>query len=716
MIEDAALRELFRAESEEHLQHLDDALLQLEKNPADQSLLEEAFREAHSLKGAASMLGLTAIQTPAHRLEDQFNAARHNTAPITTELLTQMTLTLNEIRSLTQDALARGEAKEHSAPSAPAGRAEPTAPAPVAPAPLSAQAKAAPAPVPEAPAAAYQIESVRVNTKRLDALLTHASELAVTSTRFAQRLADIDALIDLIEDGDRNRRAPSTLATTQQRTRLEATLARLRADFSQDSARLHTIADELGSGIRRIRLLPLSNVFRLFPRLVHDLGQEEGKAVELVIEGEETKADKRILEAIKDPLMHMLRNAVDHGIEPSAERVRAGKPETGCVKIRASQSADSIVIEFSDDGRGLNQEAIKHAALERGLTSQDALDAMSPEQIHTLIFAAGMSTASRVTEVSGRGVGMSVVRANVQRLKGTVTLASTPGRGARFTITLPQTISTLRVLLVGVNGHAYGLPLQCVQSLRTLTAQDVFTLEGHSAILHRAQPILAASLADLLELPGARSAAPGNCVVFSVGSDSLGVFVDALLGEQEVMLKPQSALLERVRNVAGATVLGNGKICMVLNEQDLAASIRQGAAAAVPATPAPAATPAPKKARSILLAEDSPTMLAQELRILEGAGYEVVSAVDGQQAWNKLATRTFDAVVTDVLMPNLDGLGLAARIRSDAKYAALPIILLTSLSSDEDKRRGLNAGADAYLTKSAFDQQVLLDCLSRLIL
>jgi two-component system chemotaxis sensor kinase CheA len=493
-------------------------------------------------------------------------------------------------------------------------------------------------------------------------------------------------------------------------------VARLRADFSEDSARLHTIADELDSGIRRIRLLPLSNVFRLFPRLVHDLGQEQGKAVELVIEGEETNADKRILEEIKDPLMHMLRNAVDHGIEPAAERVRAGKPETGSVKIRASQSADSIVIEVSDDGRGLDQEAIKHAALERGLTSQDALDAMSPEQIHALIFAADMSTASRVTEVSGRGVGMSVVRTNVQRLKGTVALASTPGQGTRFTITLPQTISTLRVLLVGVNGHAYGLPLQCVQSLRTLTAQDVFTLEGHSAILHQAQPILAAGLADLLELPGAKSAAPSTGVVFSVGSDSFGVFVDALLGEQEVMLKPQSALLERVRNVAGATILGNGEICMVLNEQDLAASIRQGAAAAALAAPAAAATPAPKKARSILLAEDSPTMLAQELRILEGAGYEVVSAVDGLQAWTKLSTRTFDAIVTDVLMPNLDGLGLAARIRSDAKYAALPIILLTSLSSDEDKRRGLNAGADAYLTKSAFDQQVLLDCLSRLIL
>jgi two-component system chemotaxis sensor kinase CheA len=716
MIEDAALRALFRAESEEHLQHLDDALLQLEKTPTDQPLLEEAFREAHSLKGAASMLGLIAIQTPAHQLEDQFNAARRNTAPINAGLLAQMTLTLNEIRALTRDALAKGEAKERSAKSAPAGSAEPNVPAPVALTPPPTQAKAAPAPA----AVPYRIESVRVDTKRLDALLTHASELAVTSTRFAQRLADVDALIDLNEDGARARSEPSALAATQQRTRLDATLVRLRADFSEDSARLHTIADELGSGIRGIRLLPLSSVFRLFPRLVHDLGQEQGKAVELVIEGEETNADKRILEEIKDPLMHMLRNAVDHGIEPAAERTRVGKPDTGSVKIRASQSADSIVIEVSDDGRGLDQEAIKHAALQRGLTSQDTLDALSPEQIHALIFAAGMSTASRVTEVSGRGVGMSVVNANVQRLKGTVALVSTPGQGTRFTITLPQTISTLRVLLMAVNGHAYGLPLQCVQALRTLPAQDVFTLEGHSAILHRGQPILAAGLADLLELHGAKSGATSSCVVFAVGGDSFGVFVDALLGEQEVMLKPQSALLERVRNVAGATVLGNGEICMVLNEQDLAASIRQGAAAAALATPAPApaATPAPaqKKARTILLAEDSPTMLAQELRILEGAGYEVVSAVDGQQAWNKLPTRTFDAVVTDVLMPNLDGLGLTARIRSDAKYAALPIILLTSLSSDEDKRRGLNAGADAYLTKSAFDRQVLLDCLARLIL
>ena len=730
MIEDAALRELFKAESEEHLQRLDDALLQLEKTPSDQPLLEEAFREAHSLKGAARMLGLTAIQTPAHRLEDQFNAARRNTTPINAQSLAQMALALTEIRALTQQALVNGEAMERAASPMPAPAVRvAAAPAPARPPVTPANAPTSssrPALAPDVPASAdidfapaqslpavpYQIESVRVDTKRLDVLMTHASELAVTRTRFAQRLADVDALIDLNEEGSRSLAGQTSPVARQQHSQLDAMLSRFRSEFSQDSARLHTIADELDSGIRRIRLLPLSNVFKLFPRLVHDLGQEQGKVVELTLEGEETNADKRILEEIKDPLMHVLRNAVDHGIEPPEDRVRAGKPEVGAIRIKASQNADRVVIEISDDGRGLDAAAIKRAALKRNLFSQETLDAMSMEQIHWLIFAAGMSTANYVTELSGRGVGMSVVNANVQRLKGSIQLVSTPGQGTHITLTLPLTLSTVHVLLVSVNGHAYGLPLECVRALRSVKAQDIFTLEGHRSILHQGQPILAARLGDLLELGQPNSLALSNCVVFCVGSECFALFVDDLLGDQEVMLKAQSALLERVRNVTGATVLANGEICMVLNMQDLVASLRKGTAASALAQSVLVAS---EQRKTILLAEDSLVMRSQETRILEGAGYEVVAAVDGMQAWDMMATRVFDAVITDVMMPKLDGLSLARRIRSETRYAELPIILVTALSSDEDKRRGFDVGADAYLTKSAFDQQVLLDCLQRLI-
>ena len=727
MIEDAKLRELFKAESEEHLQHLDDALLRLEKTPADQALLEEAFREAHSLKGAARMLGLNGIQTPAHRLEDELNSARRGAQSLNAEILARMSVDLAEIRRLALEAVTVGNAKAQDATSAqtviPESARAPSAAVPPGAAMLQATPESAqPGPLPSAP---FRIESVRVDTRQLDALMTHAGELTVTRTRVARRLADIDALVDLCEEWARKEAARRSGASAvdagaalERLGRIGALLGRLRAGASEDSVRLDYIAGELESGIRLARLLPLSNVFRLFPRLVHDLGQEQGKDVELVIEGGETNADKRILEEIKDPLMHMLRNAVDHGIEPPQAREQAGKPRTGVVRIKASQTASSVAIEVSDDGRGLDEEAIRRAALKRGLVGDEALALMSSAQIQSLIFTPGMSTTGFVTDVSGRGVGMSVVRVNVERLKGSIQLQSAPGKGTSVRILLPVTLATVRVLIVAVNGHPYGLPAEWVQVLRMVAPEDVFTVEGRDAVLHQGRSVSVAKLADLLELPlatergKARNApAASPCVVLSLGGEPFGVFVDALLDEQEVVLKPQSALLERVRNVSGATILDSGEICMVLNAQDLLGSMRKGAAQA----PAPDAIEAVETKKAILLAEDSITTRTQEARILENAGYEVVTAADGLEAWNKLATRAFDAVVSDIIMPNLDGLGLAGKIRREPKYAELPIILVTSLASDEDKRRGLEAGANAYITKPAFDQQILLDCLERLI-
>jgi two-component system, chemotaxis family, sensor kinase CheA len=729
MIEDVKLRELFKAESEEHLQHLDDALLRLEKTPADQVLLEEAFREAHSLKGSARMLGLNGIQKPAHELEDELNSARRGAQALNLETIGRMSRELVEIRRLVQEAVATEDTIGRDAAPAETTTAQfstaLSGSVEVPPGSAMRQMQSEPAGLEPQPLAPLRIESVRVDTRKLDALMTHAGELTVTRTRVARRVADIDALIEVVENwahresGNRSGLARvDSSAAPERRGRMAALLGRLRAGLSEDSARLDYIAGELESGIRLIRLLPLSDVFRLFPRLVHDLGQEQGKEVELVTEGEDTNADKRILEEIKDPLMHMLRNAVDHGIEPPQDRERSGKPRTGTVRVKASQTASRVTIEVSDDGRGLDEEAIKRAAIKRTVASGEALAAMSSAQVQSLIFAPGMSTADFVTDVSGRGVGMGVVRANVERLKGSIQLQSEPGKGTHFTIVLPVTLATVRVLIVEVNGHTYGMPAECVQVLKMVPPQEVFLVEGRYAFLHQGRPVSVARLADLLQLP--QSTRPGvlrdvqaasPCAVLSVGGESFGVLVDVLLDEQEVVLKPQSGLLKRVRNVASATILDSGEICMVLNPQDLLASMRKGAA---PVAPSEAVAAAERK-RAILLAEDSITTRTQEARILENAGYEVVTAADGLDAWNKLATRAFDAVVTDVMMPNLDGLGLAGKIRHEPRYANLPIILVTSLASDEDKRRGLEAGANAYITKPAFDQTILLDCLERLI-
>jgi len=728
MIEDPKLRELFKAESEEHLQHLDDALLRLEKTADDQALLEEAFREAHSLKGAARMLGLNGIQAPAHRIEDELNSARHGTQVLSPQSLARMSADLADMRRLALAAVSAGDARGQGATSAPTPIGEEASAAIAATAPsdpallLVEPGAASPGTASSAP---FRIESVRVDTRKLDALMTHAGELMVTKTRVARRLTDIDALIDLSEEWARREAARQSEdsaagagATRARLARLAALLGRLRTAFAEDSGRLDFVASEMESGIRLIRLLPLSNVFKLFPRLVHDLGQEQGKDAELLIEGGETPADKRILEEIKDPLMHLLRNAVDHGIEPPQTRERSGKARTGRLRISASQTASNVTIEVSDDGRGLDEDAIGRAAIKRGLASEEALAAMTSAQRQSLIFASGLSTAPFVTDVSGRGVGLDVVRANVERLKGSVQVRSAPGKGTAFTILLPLTLATVRVLIVEVNGHPYGLPAEGVRALRMAAAAEVFTVEGRNAVLHQGRPISVAKLAEVLELPQAtqwvkvrKAPEASPCVVLSVGDETFGVIVDALLDEQEVVLKPPSSVLDRVRNVAGATILDSGEICMVLNAEDLLDSLRKGARQTAP----PGEVEAAVTKKAILLAEDSITTRTQEARILENAGYEVVTAVDGLDAYNKLATRAFDALVSDVMMPNLDGLALAEKIRREPRYADLPIILVTSLASAGDRKRGLDAGANAYISKPAFDQQVLLDCLERLI-
>lgn len=584
----------------------------------------------------------------------------------------------------------------------------------------------------------YRIETIRVETQKLDALMTQAGELAVTKIRIAHRLAEVEALTSLWEEWSRdlsvnrftlnsnehndskNKQVQAFYHRTEERLdRLGLLVHRLRSAAYEDTARLDVVTNELEEGIRTLRLLPLSTIFQLFPRMVRDLAKEQGKEINLVIEGGDTCADKRILEEMKDPLMHMLRNAIDHGIESPDERERLGKPRAATIWLTGYQTATSIVIEVRDDGRGLNLESIKQTALKREVVREGDLATMTPTQIQALIFAPGFSTRTFVTEVSGRGVGLDVVRANVERLKGTIQIESQPNQGCTFRVQMGTTLATAHVLIVDVHEQPYAIPVEFVQTTLLIQPNDIFSIEGGETIVLEHQPISIVPLSALLELNTPTNSRPASatnsqmlpCIVLKVGSDRLGLLVDALLDEQDVVLKPQSKLLKRVRNVSGATILGTGEVCMVLNPNDLIKSVRKRSSAFTPRTFAKEQ----EKQQTILLVEDSITIRTQEKRILESAGYEVMAAVDGLDALNKLKTRNFDAIISDVQMPNLDGLGLTAKIRQQKEYAELPIILVTSLASDEDKRQGAEAGANAYITKGTFDQRVLLDTLRRLI-
>ncbi|WP_373534638.1 response regulator [Microcoleus sp.] len=612
----------------------------------------------------------------------------------------------------------------------------------------------------------YRIETIRVATKNLDDLMTQAGELTVTKTRLVHRLAELEKITTLWEDWSReafiNRLDHHQIETEKtgseqnaivmdfqkyyQRTEehlehLGTLVNRLNNLVDEDTARLELIAEELSSGIRTLRLLPLSTIFNIFPRAVRDLAKQEEKEVALVIEGGETLADKRILEEMKDPLMHLIRNAIDHGIETTAERERLGKPPVATLRIKGYQTASNIIIEVADDGQGLNLDRIKQTAVKRNVCTPEALALMTESQIQSLIFAPGFSTRTFVTEVSGRGVGLDVVRTNVESLKGSIQVESVPGKGCNFRLTIGTSIATANVLIIAVEGIAYALPIEFVDTGIMVADSDIFSIEGKATILADGQPLSVAYLADLLELNKGEwlpqnqewreeswkelnrkiegeslnsNSQKMSCIVLKVGEERLGLFIDTLIDAQDVVIKPQSQLLKRVRNVSGATILGTGEVCMVLNPHDLIKSVRkQVSSREVSGGRSPVETVSRKQV--ILLAEDSIATRTQEKRILEGAGYEVVTAVDGLDAFNKLKTRYFDALISDIQMPNLDGLGLTVKIRKQKEYNELPIILVTSLASDEDRKRGADAGANAYIPKGTFNQDVLIETLKRLV-
>ncbi|MEO0455380.1 MAG: hybrid sensor histidine kinase/response regulator [Cyanobacteria bacterium P01_A01_bin.114] len=590
----------------------------------------------------------------------------------------------------------------------------------------------------------YHIDTVRVESAKLDTLMTQAGELAVTKRRIAHRRDAIDTMLAFWESWTQETSsasrlafehleqalAPDALAALQKfrqlnEGRLEKLgelLKQLHTNAHEDSAQLDTLSNDLEAGILKLRQLPVSSLFSLFPRMVRDLAKQQGKQINLVIEGEDTQADKRILEEMKAPLTHLIRNAIDHGIEPPSERILAGKPPTATLTLKAYQRGTRIGIEVIDDGRGLNLESIQRTAVRRGLCTQTELTQMSAEQIQNLIFVPGFSTRSTITEISGRGVGLDVVRVNVERLKGSIEVRSNPGQGCTFQFTLNTSLATTSALILAVNQTPYAIPLEFVDRMMRVDRHDIFSLEGCPTVTCQGQPLSVALLRDLLDLPTSVAAQPQTlslsdrplyCVVLKVGSERLGLFVDDLLDQQDIVLKPHSQLLKRVRNIAGATILGTGEVCMVLSPSDLLKSARGKGPA--PKGPSQSIATAPKASPKVLLVEDSLPIRTLVQRILVGAGYRVTAAVDGLDGLDKLQGETFDAVVSDVEMPNLDGLGLTTQIRQHSKYETLPIILVTTLAKDEDQRRGAEAGANAYITKGDFDQSLLINTLRRLV-
>jgi two-component system chemotaxis sensor kinase CheA len=493
-------------------------------------------------------------------------------------------------------------------------------------------------------------------------------------------------------------------------------MTRLSDEMQGELFQLGPVIDELQRRMKEIRMLPLATLFDAFPRLVRDLSREQGKDVRLIVTGETTELDKKVIEAINGPLIHLLRNAVDHGMEPAADRATSGKPPHGTVALSASQEGGKVVITVSDDGPGLDPANIADAAIQKGLTTAVDVAQMSPAEILELVFTKGFSTARFVTDLSGRGVGLDVVRTDIERLKGTVTLNSTKGAGATIRIALPLTVAVMSTLLVEAGGHPWAFHLSNVAMTAAIPTTDIATIEQRMIAQIQGRSIPLVPLGALLGLPtSAETTLPPSgahqVVIVQTMGRRIGFVVEKIRGEEEVLIKGMGPHLGKVKGIAGATMLASGEVLAILDPQDLV-QMAESTHPHVQAAPPRAVHAARKR---ILVVEDSLTTRELERAILENSGYDVDIAIDGLEALDKLTRHRFDAVISDIKMPRMDGFELCRVMRTNDALKHLPVIFVTSLSHEEEKRKGLEVGAQAYLTKGQFDQRNLLEALERLV-
>lgn len=717
------LRATFRVEASDHVQTIGKGLVALEKAPegdARRGLVAEIFRAAHSLKGAARAVDFGEIETLCQSVEDVFAGWRRG-GEISAAALDEAHATVNRIEaSMTGSVEAAGGAGPDVDVSG-GGR------------------------VPGSHAAAG--DTVRVEASKLDARLVEAEEMLTLKLAAAQRAEELRELALDIESwrGEHTTAEPHVRALREALERsaadgravepgmtrllgflewsrghvraLEAKASRMARAAIQDRRSAGRLVDELLDDSKRLLLLPFSTVSGAFPKLVRDLCREQDKEADVVIEGEEVQLDKRILEEMKDPLVHILRNCVDHGVERPEERRKKGKPPRATIRIRARPvNGSKVELVVSDDGAGIDIGRVKASAVRHGAIGEAEAASMTERDALNLIFRAEVSTSPLITRVSGRGLGLAIVRERASRLGGSAEARSEPGSGTSFHIQLPSLLATFRGLQVEAAGRAFVFPLTHVERVGRVKAGDIRSVEGREAVSVEGRPLSLARLADLLELPHPAAAAPEPdhlpFLVVASADERLAVVVDAVTGEEEVLVKPLRKPLVRVRNIAGATVLGSGRVVPILNVGDLVQSARSVVRRAAPEAVSPERA---GEAKSLLVAEDSITSRMLIKGMLETAGYRVSTASDGMEALARLRSERFDLLVSDVEMPRLGGLDLTLRIRADRRLAELPVVLVTALETREDRERGVEAGANAYIVKSGLEKDSLIEAVRRLV-
>lgn len=738
----------FLVEAREHVQALGVGLLELGRTAGGEAqlpLIETLFREAHSLKGAARAVNAGEIEGLCQAIESTFADAKTGTRAVSAEALEELHRSVTVLGQLVERMAECGTGKaegiERGTREAERGREE-TAPTSGVQSPGPPRS-AFRVPLPDAPSPTA--DTVRIATSKLDAIFVQAEELLGVKAAQAEHALALRALTGLVAERDRLWAEAQTLVRglrqqldagagsvpvelparlldvlAQDREHADAIgaliteLARAMADHSR---RFDALVDRLLEDAKRALMLPFATILAGFPKMVHDLAQDAGKDVAFDMRGTDTEIDKRILERIKDPLVHLVRNSVDHGIEPPAERTRRGKPPHGSMMLAITQAGGKVEIQVTDDGAGIDMAAVKAAAVRAGVTAAGDAAALRDEDAMQLVFGSGVTTSRQVTAVSGRGLGMAIVEESVTGLGGTVSIGSTAGAGTTVRIGLPLTLATLRGTLVRVANHEFIVPTVNVARVVRIEQASVHPVENRDSICLDGVTLALVRLAEMLGLaPGPTaggSRAPLTVLVLEHGQTRIAVAVDQVMGEQEVLAKPLGRLLVRVPNLAGGSVTGTGRVLPVLSVPDL---LQTAAGCAQTAGPGSGSDTAPGvRVRRLLVVDDSITARTLLRSILESAGFDVKAAPDGAVALAALRTEPFDLVVSDVEMPRMDGFELTKRIRAEPKLAELPVVLVTAREAKEDRERGIDAGANAYIVKSSFDQSNLLEVIGRLI-
>ncbi|MBE8584408.1 response regulator [Campylobacter concisus] len=760
------IMEDFLIEAFELIEQIDHDLVELEANPEDLELLNRIFRVAHTVKGSSSFLNFDVLTELTHHMEDVLNKARKGELKITPDIMDvvlesvdMMKGLLESIRDNGSDAAAgidiknicasltqisEGEAPS-AAPEAPAAapapepvkEPEPAAPAeeaapevsdaelsklsdseveaeierllkvrkaedqarraskgiaPKSPEEIAPAASAAPAPAPKpapsrerdadkkVPAASSssavaQEQTIRVEVKRLDHLMNLIGELVLGKNRLLKIYDDVEERYE----GEK-----------------------FLEELNQVVSSLSLVTTDIQLAVMKTRMLPIAKVFNKFPRMIRDLSRELGKQIDLEISGEETELDKSIVEEIGDPLVHIIRNSCDHGIEDPETRKAMGKPEKGLVQLKAYNEGNHIVVEIVDDGKGLDADMLKAKSIEKGIITEREADAMSEKEAFGLIFKPGFSTAAKVTNVSGRGVGMDVVKTNIEKLNGIIDIESEVGKGTVMKLKIPLTLAIIQSLLVGTQEEFYAIPLASVLETVRVPIDDIYTIDGKNVLRLRDEVL---SLVRLSDVFGVNKVFDGGdqtyVVIIGVAEAKLGIIVDTLVGQEEIVIKSMGDYLQNIPGIAGATIRGDGRVTLIIDVgamMEMAKDIKVNIRAEMEDSTKAKEKPSDYK---VLIVDDSKMDRTIMQKSLEPIGVTIIEATNGVEALNiiKSGEHAFDAVLIDIEMPRMDGYTLAGEIRKYSKYRTLPLIAVTSRTSKTDRLRGVEVGMTEYITK-----------------